>query len=70
MVNNWRPVTVQPTETSVPTITGGDAIMKDLGTELDKIEEMLTKMEGHCDAKQFQDAMVVHKDIKSLIEQR
>ncbi len=37
-------------------------------TELDKIEELLTAMEGHCDANQFKEAMVVHGDIKSLID--
>lgn len=36
--------------------------------KLDKIEEMLTKMETHCDAKQFVEAMAVAKDIKSFIE--
>ena len=38
--------------------------------DLDKVEELLTKMESHCDARQFQEAMLVHKDIKTLIEQR
>ncbi|MEQ1646993.1 MAG: hypothetical protein ABL898_00280 [Hyphomicrobiaceae bacterium] len=37
-------------------------------TDLDKIEELLTTMEGHCDANRFKEAMVVHTDIKSLIE--
>lgn len=36
--------------------------------QLDKIEALLTKMESHCDAKQFAEAMVVAKDIKSAIE--
>jgi hypothetical protein len=39
-------------------------------SELDKVEELLTKMEGHCDAQQFQEAMVIHKDIKTMIEQQ
>ena len=40
-----------------------------LGEEkLDKIEDLLTKMETHCDAKQFVEAMNVAKDIKSIIE--
>ncbi len=36
--------------------------------QIDKIEEMLTKMETHCDAKQFQEAMVVHQDIATFID--
>ena len=36
--------------------------------KLDKIEELLTKMETHCDAKQFVEAMSVAKDIKTMIE--
>ncbi len=36
--------------------------------KLDKIEDLLTKMETHCDAKQFVEAMGVAKDIKSMIE--
>ena len=36
--------------------------------KLDRIEDLLTKMETHCDAKQFQEAMAVAKDIKSTIE--
>ena len=36
--------------------------------KLDKIEELLTKMETHCDAKQFVEAMNVAKDIKTIIE--
>ena len=39
-------------------------------TQLDKIEDLLTKMETHCDAKQFVEAMAVASDIKSLIETR
>ena len=38
--------------------------------QLDKIEDLLTKMETHCDAKQFVEAMAVANDIKSLIETR
>lgn len=37
---------------------------------LDKIEDLLVKMETHCDAKQFPEALAVAKDIKSLIETR
>ena len=39
-------------------------------TQLDKIEDLLTKMETHCDARQFVEAMAVASDIKSLIETR
>lgn len=35
--------------------------------DLDKVEQLLAKMEGHCDAKQFQDAMAVSNDIKQFI---
>lgn len=35
--------------------------------ELDKIEQMLSKMETHCDANQFTEAMAVSKDIKTFI---
>ena len=38
--------------------------------KLDKIEELLTKMEDHCDAKQFTEAMAVAKDIESAINQQ
>ncbi len=38
--------------------------------QLDKIEDLLTKMESHCDAKQFLEAMAVGNDIKTLIETR
>lgn len=37
-------------------------------TKLDKIEELLTKMESHCDAKKFAEAMAIAKDIKSAID--
>lgn len=37
---------------------------------LDQIEDLLIKMETHCDAKQFPEAQAVAKDIKSLIETR
>jgi deoxyhypusine synthase len=36
--------------------------------QIDRIDEMLTRMETHCDAKQFSEAMVVHKDIATFIE--
>jgi hypothetical protein len=35
--------------------------------QLDKVEEMLTKMETHCDAKQFTEAAAVASDLKTLI---
>jgi len=38
--------------------------------KLDKIEEMLTKMEDHCDAKQFTEAMAVAKDIEAEINKQ
>ena len=38
--------------------------------QLDKIEDLLTKMETHCDARQYVEAMAVANDIKSLIETR
>ena len=38
--------------------------------ELDKVEEMLTKMETHCDAKQFNEAAAVATDLKSLISKQ
>ncbi len=36
--------------------------------ELDKLEQLLSKMENHCDAKQFTEAMAVSKDIKAVID--
>ena len=35
--------------------------------QLDKVEEMLTKMETHCDARQFTEAAAVASDLKTLI---
>ena len=32
-----------------------------------KVEEMLEKMEKHCDAKQFAEAATVAKDVKAAI---
>ena len=44
---------------------------KNLGNaELDKVEEMLTKMEAHCDAKQFSEAAAVATDLKTLISKQ
>jgi len=41
---------------------------KDLDdAKLDKLEEMLTKMETHCDAKQFTEAAAVATDIQGVI---
>jgi len=36
--------------------------------QLDKIDDLLIKMEQHCDARQFTEAQAVAKDIKSLIQ--
>lgn len=36
--------------------------------ELDKLEDLLTKMEGHCDADQLKEASVVGSDIKTMID--
>ena len=36
--------------------------------KLDKIEELLTKMESHCDAKKFAEALVIANDIKSALD--
>lgn len=36
--------------------------------KLDKIEDLLIKMETHCDARQFPEAHAVATSIKSLIE--
>jgi hypothetical protein len=42
---------------------------KKLGQDkLDKLEDLLTKMEGHCEAKQFADAMTDAKDVRSAID--
>jgi hypothetical protein len=35
--------------------------------KLDKVEELLTKMETHCDAKQFTEAAAVATDLKQII---
>ncbi|HEX6610470.1 MAG TPA: hypothetical protein VF051_06800 [Hyphomicrobiaceae bacterium] len=37
---------------------------------LDKVEEALQRMEGHCDANQFSEAMAVATDIQTLIDGR
>lgn len=37
---------------------------------LDKVEELLTRMEGHCDANQFAEAMAVASDIKTMLDGR
>lgn len=36
--------------------------------ELDKLEDLLTKMEGHCDSNQLKEASAVSGDIKSIID--
>jgi hypothetical protein len=38
--------------------------------KLDQVEELLTKMESHCDAKQFNEAAAVANDIKAMIEKQ
>lgn len=38
--------------------------------KLDQVEEMLTKMESHCDAKQYAEAAAVAKDLKEMIEKQ
>lgn len=37
--------------------------------KLDKLEDMLTRMETHCDAKQFAEAAAVAKEIAAVIGQ-
>lgn len=39
-------------------------------TDLDQIEDLLTKMEGHCDAKQFAEASTMSKEITVLIDSK
>jgi hypothetical protein len=39
-------------------------------TQLTKVEDMLTKMESHCDAKQFSEAATVGTDLRALIEKQ
>ena len=36
--------------------------------KLDKVEELLTQMETFCDAKKFNEAMAVAKDIRTVID--
>jgi hypothetical protein len=38
--------------------------------QLSKIEDLLTKMESHCDAKQFSEAASVGSDLKALIQKQ
>ena len=38
--------------------------------KIEKVDELLTKMETHCDARQFTEAMAVGRDIRTLIEQQ
>jgi hypothetical protein len=35
--------------------------------EIDKLEDMLTRMEGHCDAKQFSEAQTLAQQIEKEI---
>lgn len=37
-------------------------------SQLAKVEELLAKMEGHCDAKQFADADKTAKDVQAAID--
>jgi len=45
--------------------TEGRALAED---KLDKVDDLLLKMEQHCDAKQFGEAMAIARDIKALID--
>jgi hypothetical protein len=36
--------------------------------EADKVEELLVKMEDHCDANRYAEAMAVAQDLKVMIE--
>lgn len=36
--------------------------------KVELVEELLTKMETHCDARQFNEAMAVGRDIRTMIE--
>jgi Spy/CpxP family protein refolding chaperone len=38
--------------------------------QLSKIEDLLTKLESHCDAKQFSEAASVGSDLKALIQKQ
>jgi hypothetical protein len=38
--------------------------------EIEKLEDLLTRMEGHCDARQFPEAQAMAKEISALIEQK
>jgi hypothetical protein len=38
--------------------------------QLTKVEDLLTKMESHCDAKQFTEAATVGSDLKALIQKQ
>jgi hypothetical protein len=36
--------------------------------KLAKVEELLGKLEGHCDAQQFAEAATVAKDVQAIID--
>lgn len=36
--------------------------------DLDKLEELLTRMEGHCDANELREASLIGGDIKTMID--
>jgi hypothetical protein len=38
--------------------------------DLDKVEQLLNKMEGHCDARQFTEAAAVATDLKTMISKQ
>ena len=38
--------------------------------ELDKLEELLSQLEGHCDAKRFPEAQAMAGEISTMIEQK
>lgn len=38
--------------------------------KIDRIEELLLKMEAHCEGRRFPEALAVATDIKSLIEKQ
>jgi hypothetical protein len=38
--------------------------------EADKVEELLVKMEDHCDANRYAEAMAVAQDLKVMIEKQ
>jgi len=39
-------------------------------TDLDQLEQMLSKMEGHCDSKEAAEADAVGAEIKALLDSK